>query len=76
MSALLSRSPGGLQLPINKDFVSSARSSAIYTPKRKGFSSLNVKKVRSHGNASWEDAKVQPYTPKVAVVRALWNLST
>lgn len=42
MSALPSRSPGSLQLPINKDFVSPVRSSAIYTPKRKGFSSLNT----------------------------------
>lgn len=42
MSALPSRSPGSLQLPINKDFVSPVRSSAIYTLKRKGLSSLNT----------------------------------
>lgn len=27
-------------------------------------------------DALWEDAKVQSYTPKVSVVRVLWNLST
>lgn len=46
MSALPSRSPGSLQLPINKDFVSPAWRSAIYTPKRKGFSSLDTSAER------------------------------
>lgn len=65
MSALLSRSPDSLQLPINKDFVSPARSAAIYTPKRKGLSSLNTNVKRSGltEDTLWGNVKVQSYTP-------------
>lgn len=75
-SALPSRSPGSLHLPINKDFVSPARSSAIYTPKRKGFGSLNtnVKRPGLIEDSLRGTASVQSYTPKVSVVkeRSLW----
>ena len=75
MSALPSRSPGSLQLPINKDFASPVRSSAIYTPKRKGFSSLNTDVERPGlTEDTWRgNAAVQSYT-KVSVVRerSLW----
>lgn len=77
MSALPSRNPGSLQLPINKDSVSPARSSAIYTPKRKGFSALNtdVKRPGLMEDTLGGNATVHSYTPKVSVVTDLWNLS-
>lgn len=83
MSALPSRNPGSLQLPINTEFVSPVRSSAIYTLKRVQFQfpQHQRKKARSHGRYfGWECHSpvlhtVQSYTPKVSVARDLWNLS-
>lgn len=77
MSALPSRSPGSLQLPISKDFVSPSRSSAIYTPERVGFSSLNtnVKRPGFMEDTLQGNATVQSYIPRVSVwrERSLWQ---